>query len=247
MQDFQYRHDTRQVFNDFLTLTICAFGPDYQTGKSVDEELYLSTIERYKQDRLCDKFPELLALLITAMEERLGSDEGNDVLGEFYQEHLYVKGKSQYFTPWPICRFMAAITISDVEEKPDGEAIRILDPACGSGRMLLAGAWERKQRFECYGIDLDCTCVQMAALNLFLNGFFQSEVMCADALNPDDFSVSYGISRFGIYRVKQKEESRLWNMHRNSFFKESTEAEMPEMELVPSGVDQSKLSQLKLF
>jgi type I restriction-modification system DNA methylase subunit len=246
MKEFQYRYDTRQVFNDFLTLSICAFGQDYATGKSKDEDLYMTTIAKYKDEKLSDKFPELLSLLIMVMEERVGSGMGNDVLCEFYETNLYSKGKSQYFTPWPVCKFMAAITmLVDAEEMAQIERpLRVIDPCCGSGRMLLAGATESKQRYEYYGIDIDYTCVQMAALNLFLNGMFNSEVMCANALDPDDFRQSFRISFFplGIYRITEKEESMLWHLQRNSF-KKTDESPKPFVKAMFS----SDGSQLQLF
>jgi hypothetical protein len=59
----------------------------------------------------------------------------------------------------------------------------------------------------------------MAAINLFLNGMFHSEVMCADALLPEDFRFSYRTSflPFGIFRVTEKEHSPLWQLMQNSW------------------------------
>lgn len=218
IRQFEYRYDLRTVFDDFLTLCICAFSYNPNTGKSHDEELYLQTIEKYKNDELRNLFPKMLAVLTLQMEERVGRGLGNDVLGEFYEQNLYRKGASQYFTPWPICSFMAKIT-GDKSIVATHWPIRILDPCCGSGRMLLASAQENGPSQEYYGIDIDGTCVKMTAINLFLNGIFHSEVMCANALSPIDFRESYRISflPFGIFRITDPEDSQLWHLHRNSF------------------------------
>ena len=48
---------------------------------------------------------------------------------------------------------------------------RIVDPACGSGRMLMAMAKvNRFARF--YGADVDANCAKMAVINLCLNSMY---------------------------------------------------------------------------
>lgn len=65
----------------------------------------------------------------------------------------------QFFTPEPVVELMAAITMPD--ELPDTALVS--DPACGSGRMLIAGI--RRNRYATFlGTDTDLTCVHMTAL-----------------------------------------------------------------------------------
>jgi type I restriction-modification system DNA methylase subunit len=67
---------------------------------------------------------------------------------------------AQFFTPEPVVELMAALTMP---EAVADDAI-VHDPACGSGRMLVAGI--RRNRFATFiGVDTDVTCVHMAALN----------------------------------------------------------------------------------
>jgi type I restriction-modification system DNA methylase subunit len=247
IKDFEYRYPLRTVFDDFLTMATCACSPNPATGLSHDEELYLQTIETYKTDTLRHHFPKMLASLTCEMEDRVDSDTGNDVLGEFYEQHLYRKGAAQYFTPWPVCSFMAKACTDSIDVHTTREPLRILDPCCGSGRMLLASARENGPDHEYYGIDIDHTCVKMTAINMFLNGMFHSEVMCSDALSPDDFRGSYKISflPFGIFRIAEKENSWLYCLHKNSFRNIKPEGEKPE--LVFQGKSIGKATQLKLF
>jgi type I restriction-modification system DNA methylase subunit len=206
----------------------------------------MATIAKYNKEEVQQSFSHMLALLIMEMEERKDSDLGNDVLGEFYELSFCRKGAGQFFTPWPICQLIAKCQPSD---ESSVEPKRVLDPTCGSGRMLLAGAQNFGSRHWYYGIDIDHTCVKMAALNLFLNGIFNAEVMCADALSPTDFRMSYKISflPFGIYRIEEKERSRLWHMHQATFpsvqKKMVTEITLPSKEQNPTGSG----SQLQLF
>jgi type I restriction-modification system DNA methylase subunit len=248
LNSFAYRYDLRPVFDDFLTMALCAFSQNPLTGKSHDEDLYMATIATYANDDLHHLFPQMLTLLIVEMEQRIDSSEGNDVLGEYYQEHLYRKGASQYFTPWHVCELMAECMHGDAHESE--EPLRVLDPCCGSGRTLLAAARKLGWRHRYYGIDIDHTCVKMTAINLFLNGVFHAEIMCADALLPDDFRMSYRFSfvPFGVFRVHDKEHSLLWKIHNNAFAqrKEAT----IKQEIVLSGKDEALSgtgSQLQLF
>lgn len=217
-----YRFSLGNVFTDFLTMAMCAVTPNPLTGVSHYEDEYLQTIAPYKDSELRHEFPKAFAHLVLEMEERLqDTGRGNDVLGDFFEQNISNGRNGQFFTPPTICEFMASIVGVDreSEEPKQTEPLRILDPSCGSGRMLLAAHRQSKYPNEYYGIDIDRTCVKMTALNMFFNGMFGSEVMCANALSPDDFVISYRISMLplGIFKVDNKEESLLWNMHRNSF------------------------------
>jgi hypothetical protein len=50
------------------------------------------------------------------------------------------------------------------------------------------------------------------------SSIFNSEVMCANALLEDDFTMSYCIlfKPIGIWRIEQKEKSKLWHLLRIS-------------------------------
>jgi len=246
---FEYKFDLRTVFNDFLTLTLCAFGQKPGTGKSYDEDLYLETIAKYKDDKLRFLFSKLLALLSTEMTERMDSKgEGWDILGEFYETNLASKNLSQFFTPWPICEFMARSSYEVSQENKDAQnrPLRILDPACGSGRMLMVSSRVCGPQHEYYGIDIDQTCAKMTALNLFLSGLFQSETMCGNALIHTDFRFSYATSflPFGVFRIQEKERSRLWKIL-DTTLQERSKDKPPPPDLNPNKYPEG--SQLTFF
>jgi len=211
------RFSLAKVFDDFLTMTIAACSINPLTKLSNYEEEYLQTIAPYKESELRHEFPKAFAHLIRQMEERVTDSQGNDILGEFFEQHLSNGRNGQFFTPFHICELIASVILGENESKTD-TPIRILDPTCGSGRMLLA-ARKSNATAEYYGIDIDHTCVKMAALNLFLNGMWNSEVLCADSLRANDFVISYHISLlpFGIFKITDKEKSKLWHMHQKSF------------------------------
>jgi type I restriction-modification system DNA methylase subunit len=214
---FQNYFDARRVFDDFLTLTMCAVTQIPGEGISHYEDLYLKTIEPYKKHGLCNHFAEALALLIIEMDDCPVGSIRKDVLGTYYEGHISRGKLGQFFTPMHVCELMA--TLNKGEVNVSGASKRILDPCCGSGRMLLAGAKVHGPHNLFYGIDIDQTCAKMAALNLFLNGIFGGEIMCANALSPDSFEISYKISMLplGIFRIEDKEASLLWNSNRDLY------------------------------
>lgn len=104
-----------------------------------------------------------------------------DILGPLYME-LGHRGDrkyfGQFFTPWEIAQFMAEINLAGAAEKPRGEhLIRVLEPTCGSGVMLLAVmdkiardyGPEDLRNWSFTGVDLDLTCARMTAIQIMAN------------------------------------------------------------------------------
>lgn len=246
-----YRFSLQQVFGDFLEMSIAACTQNLQTKKSWYEDEYLSIIAKYKDSELRHEFPKAFAALVAEMDGRLSDSQGNDALGEFFEQHISNGRNGQYFTPFHICMFMASIS-NPAGNSEMGEPLRILDPACGSGRMLLAAhRIKRAGTSEYYGIDIDRTCVQMTALNLFLHGMWNSEVMCANALSPGDFVTGYRISMLplGIFKIESKEQSKLWHLHQQSFTqKENGKGHLITLDNLPFNErEKDNSAQLDLF
>ncbi len=215
------------VFDDFLTVCICCFSINPETGMSFYEDEYLNIIEPYKKRGTLKHFPDLLAELVIFMEENLENPLGNDMLGDFFQQFISHGQNGQFFTPFHICTFMAQINSGE-----ETHSLNVMDPACGSGRMLMAFGRLASIPHNYYAIDIDPLCVKMTTLNLFLNGL-RGEVVCANALMPDDFSFGYSISfcPLGIRKIETKEKSILWNIHQNSFLK-NKETEPKKQEIL---------------
>jgi type I restriction-modification system DNA methylase subunit len=232
LESFRYHYNLSTVFDDFLTISIAACGRNLSTGLSYDEELYLKTIEPYKDDPLRHNFRKMFASLTLEMTEKKIKGDGNDILGEYYKANLAKQGLSQFFTPYPICSFMARSVLDESEKNFPGRPLRSVDPARGSGRMLVVTAQESSKKHEYFGVDIDQTCVKMTALNLFLNGIFNSEVLCANALLPQEFRGSYIISvlPFGVFRIAEKEKSFLWHLMNQKIASNESKNEEKEYE-----------------
>lgn len=113
-----------------------------------------------------------------------------DVFGNIYEEMYQSKGKSsmlgQFFTPAGLCDLMAKMN-------DDNKGGKIGDPACGSGRTLLAAYVNNKKAYY-IGEDIDGISCKMCALNLMAHGAM-ARVICHDTLNsPVYFDWGYEIN-----------------------------------------------------
>lgn len=190
MEKLARRYGIGQVFSDFLTLLVCAFS----LGQK--EEEYLKTIRRYEKPEAYD-FSEALTELVIEMT---GDGSGMvDVLGSFYEDNVSHGHNGQFFTPQPVCDMMARMM------NPIRPLERVLDPACGSGRMLFGMAKvNRFARF--YGADNDANCARMTLINLYLNTLY-GEVAWMNSLSNEYYSgwVIEPTIR-GIHRIRQISE-----------------------------------------
>lgn len=182
---FTYRFDAATAFHDYLDYCIYVFN----TGRDPRE------IERLKQTyrEYYDVFPELFREHILAQQAALdGGRQWYDLLGTFY-EAISSRSKSQalgqFFTPETVCDMMAQMAGPTVDE---GAGKRINDPACGSGRTLLATHVLAPGNYL-YGDDLDPMCAKMCAINFALHGVV-GQVCCTNSLWPEEWRFGYEIN-----------------------------------------------------
>jgi N-6 DNA methylase len=139
------------------------------------EEQYMTVVKKHSQGkpgrRGCDSIAELFAKSIAAMESEETRGEMKDILGDLFQGAITYGEAGQFFTPEPIARMMAAMTVGDVPEEAKHEKKSVCDPACRSGRMLLAVA-EMQPHWLFVGQDVDLRCVQLTAINLALRNLY---------------------------------------------------------------------------
>ena len=206
---FAYRFGQGEVFIDFLDYTLLAF-------KWWDPNRDFSYFEKKYSD-IYPKFAQMLELLSIASDN---CGEGfRDALGDLFMELVSGGRNGQFFTPDNVCDMMSQITMPEVR---NGE--NILDPACGSARMLLA-AGKRNRHAYFYGCDNDVTCCKMAVINLLQNTL-QGEIALMNSLTMEytkSWEVSYRYNtqiegNLPVYRViEDKDDSVLWKLHMNSF------------------------------
>lgn len=175
------RHGSYQAFQDFLDLFINGWSLDYNPNLQVTRDRYTPK-ER-------TQFGRLMQESILTLNQQIKTDtDYYDLFGTFYEaEGLTNKHFAQFFTPLPICQFMAQIV--DPQSKAS-----FSDPCCGSGRFSLATNSVTLGLFHVL-VDIDYTCARMAALNLTLHGI-NGIVICDNALIPErDFKGAFRVNR----------------------------------------------------
>jgi type I restriction-modification system DNA methylase subunit len=167
-------HRWTQVFRDWIEIVFLSL--------QRDDEGHSKIVEKYKSDfgeeagqAAIEAYSEGFADLLVAME-----DTEADLLGFLYQEYGAASDRNgQFFTPPNTAKFAASMMMAgdgEITDSTPDDPIRINDPTCGSGTLLVAAG----QRFEelagspysalFYGQDIDRTCVRMTAINLTVRG-----------------------------------------------------------------------------
>ena len=117
------------------------------------EELYMDLAKRYTEKEL-ETFAQMFVWLGDVLTESM-----SDVLGEIYMEtDMGSKYTGQFFTPFHVSELCARMGV-DIGNLPEIGRIRLHEPSCGGGGMVIAVAQ-----------DLDWKGVYMTYLQLSLIG-----------------------------------------------------------------------------
>lgn len=132
-----------QTFRDFLELAYCATARPAQPDPEFREQLeqrYLDTVRKYPRNH-AETFAKLLGVATLAL-----TGQPQDFLGTIYEEEGFCDKRygAQFWTPWHIASFMARMTFPNnlLEQKA---VATVAEPACGSGRLVLAFADAAKE------------------------------------------------------------------------------------------------------
>lgn len=185
-----YRHDVSQIFKDFLEIVICCLGHGTQ------EKRYFEIIARYNKEEL-NHFTKLFGELMLYYNKNICENSWCDPLGDYYEilSSSYKKSAlGQFFTPKALCEMMVQFVI----DKNDFGKI-INEPACGSGRAVLAAnAFAKGNKYVCQ--DIDEICCQMTAINCAFHKV-NAEVYCMDTIANSKPRNIY-VTNFEYYKNK---------------------------------------------
>lgn len=175
MQRLAHRHDLWRVFSDFVEMAAISIAnavDRHNPASEAREARYMEMVKAYSSDELA-QFPMMLGHLAEALD--CGS---SDVLGEVFMElDLGSKWHGQFFTPYSLCRAIAAMSLAgdpkaEIERKG---FITVSEPACGGGAMVIAMAEQLRdaginyqQHMHVTAQDLDIKGVHMAYVQFSL-------------------------------------------------------------------------------
>lgn len=181
---FMYKYDIGSAFRDYVRL-----------ARVYHNAIPLKEIDELRA-RYEDVLPEMSALYQEQFEitvKGINQDGCYDFYGTVYEmivSRSKASGMGQFFTPMSAAKAMAIVTVGD---NPKKEPVSVLEPACGSGRTLLA-LHDHMQINNWYtGDDFDSVCVDMCANNMMFHGMMgvvrhahslTREVFAAYVINP---------------------------------------------------------------
>ena len=128
-----------EVWADFVTMTACAIANSTEVDPAIRERRESEYEACVKRMGGVDVSAQMLAIVVEALER----NPEQDFLGNlFMQLNLGNHWKGQFFTPYTICKAMAALSSGpDLEKKiRDKGWVSVNDCACGAGATLIAMA-----------------------------------------------------------------------------------------------------------
>lgn len=162
------------IFSDWVkmyALAICnMLEPMKGALWEVREKAYMATASKYTSEQL-KSFAELSGRLV----ELYDIAGPYDALGEIYMfSGCGNKGTGQFFTPFHLSKLVADVALKNIK---NGEKIRINEPSCGGGGMILAAArlinesgGDARMQMDIVAQDLDWNSIYMTYIQLSLNG-----------------------------------------------------------------------------
>jgi len=237
---YSSRYDT--IFRDFIDwlVHIHQFPPSST-----------NPIEKYKKEEQ-DRFLKIYQIIQKEVRNRtsLWTKDPNifpsfyDPLGRMY-ETITSKYKSsmlgQYFTPEHVVEMMTQINGVANSRR---EFVRVLDPACGSGRMGLSAAAHGMRKGNPTWVtmnDIDPICTKMTAINMALNGVV-GEAVCMNGLDITGKSFQFAYKISPLYLFLNHLPETLKSLYRMTIMAKTRTDIKKQYILIPIEYEQTYLS-----
>lgn len=179
------------VFRDFVELAAIALSNQVDLSCIGErEERYLEVLSGYGSESAA-RFAEALGEVTLGFQ----GNQHQDLLGDLYMSLGAGNGNlGQVFTPYDLSLLNANIALSDATKKLDSQPfITVLDPACGAGALLIAGAnvlaqqgFDTARQLHVTAHDIDVIAVHMTYVQLSILGI-PAVVQRADTLTGELF------------------------------------------------------------
>ncbi len=179
LRQVAYTRGIDRVWSDWVEICAIALARADLAQREVREQRYLQVIAQYERAEL-DQLVQAFAHLVMSYELRVEAADFGDVLGStFMMLDMGNAGAGQFFTPYEVSRLMGNMMMGDGQALVDQTNalgfVRVLEPACGAGGMLIAAAHamhdaglDYQQCMHATAIDIDQRCVHMTFIQLAL-------------------------------------------------------------------------------
>ena len=179
LRQVAYTRGIDRVWSDWVEICAIALARADLAQGEVREQRYLQVIAQYERAEL-DLLVQAFAHLVMSYELRVEASDFGDVLGStFMMLEMGNAGAGQFFTPYEVSRLMGNMMMGNWQALVDKTTalgfVRVLEPACGAGSMLIAAAHAMhdaglnyQQCMHATAIDIDQRCVHMTFIQLAL-------------------------------------------------------------------------------
>jgi type I restriction enzyme M protein len=161
------------------------------------------------QDRLTK-----LVSIFNDLDFRGSRAEGDDLLGDAYEylmRHFATesgKSKGQFYTPAEVSRVLAKIVGIGPDTRQDQT---VLDPACGSGSLLLKAAAEAPRGITIYGQEKDNATWALCVMNMILHGNADADIRKGDTITSPQFTKGDQLRTFDFAVMNPPFSTKSWS------------------------------------
>ncbi len=185
-----------EVFKDFIALVAIRISNRVDPVHAAQRETTALHIQEGYSDDENFRMNEVLLLLTKIINENLKSEIFEDVLGLVF-ENMCVKITGQEFTPRDIACLIAQITFQKDFVFPKRGYIKLNEPTCGSGTLVLTAAEQLQSMGFCcfeqlvaFAADIEIRSVYMSYIQLSLYGI-PAVVSHGNTLTCEEYSRWY--------------------------------------------------------
>ena len=146
------RYGRSEIWYDYIDMHAIALANTRDLRcRDTREEQYNAIVQKY-DEKTVQQFAVLTAITMTALLE----NPEQDFLGTVYQNlGLTKSGAGQFFTPYNVGQMMARMNMPDSFVPDKSRILRVNDPCCGAGCLLLAGYNAMREQLESTNPDWD--------------------------------------------------------------------------------------------
>ena len=141
MDDLTGRYSRWEVWQDFIIMSAISIANPFDSlHREAREKEYMTRAGKYSAKEV-----EIFAKMLAEVASDLECNPDQDFLGELFMAlDLGNEWAGQFFTPYSVCRAMAAMSCGeDLKAKIETQGwVSVNDPACGAGALLVAFANE---------------------------------------------------------------------------------------------------------
>ena len=170
-------HNRRRVVEDWIALIFWAL--------QQNDLNYLKILSHYD----CEgRMKEIRAIFAEALNELIlhTKESHSECLSDIWMEFSGNELPKQFFTPSAACGLLAELTL---QNPPKDRIFTVMDPCCGTGRMLIAASQAIKpadiNRALFIALQPDLALCMMTGINMVLFNI-KCHIFHGDVLFPDD-------------------------------------------------------------